>query len=257
MLDFGCGFGASSYCLARRGADRIVATDLEPGNLEVARQVFLRFGLDDRIELRGDDMLPTLGPGSFDIVWLQAVVEHLTPEERRTYLRRFWAALRPGGWLVISETPNRVWPREDHTTGGRWFLPWMRPDTVFRVLRREEAYRSFSDEEFYRSGVIGSTYGEILRCLGRPGDCVPPARATRSYLARLSAHRPPKSLPRSLLVKGLGLFEPVVRAVSGRPVTAFLPYLNHLAFRKAGQPPRATEFQPLTGTQKEAGSDAS
>ena len=232
VLDFGCGFGASSYCMIRRGADRIVAADLERQNTDFARLFFDRRGLAERVDVRTGDVVPTLQPGEFDVVWLQAVMEHLLPEERQDYLRRFWRALAPGGVLIITETPNRFWPRETHTTGGRWWLPWMSPQKVFRVLRREAKYQDYSDEDFYRSGVIGSTYAEILDCLGRPADCEELAFGIRSYLPTVYGFATVKSPLRALPVRAFGLAEPVLKRLFRRPATALLPFLNHLAFRK-------------------------
>jgi SAM-dependent methyltransferase len=233
ILDFGCGFGASSYRLVARGATDIVATDLVAGNVAFARRLFSRLGLDDRVDLRREDLVPTLEPASFDLVWLQAVVEHLLPEERRAYLRQFWRALRPGGWLVVTETPNRVWPYETHTSGGRWLLPWMPAARIFATMRREERFAAYTDEAFYRSGIVGSTYGELLDCLGRPADCEEPARALRRYVARLYQGARVKTAARRAAVSVLGLLEPAVRGLTRRPVMAFAPYLNHVAFRKA------------------------
>jgi len=186
-----------------------------------------------RGDLRREDLVPTLEPASFDLVWLQAVVEHLLPEERRAYLRQFWRALRPGGWLVVTETPNRVWPYETHTSGGRWLLPWMPAARIFATMRREERFAAYTDEAFYRSGIVGSTYGELLDCLGRPADCEEPARALRRYVARLYEGARVKTAARRAAVSALGLLEPAVRGLTRRPVMAFTPYLNHVAFRKA------------------------
>ena len=232
ILDFGCGFGASSYCLMKRGADDIVAADLVRENTDLARLVFSGFGLDRKVEIRQEDVIPTLERNAFDIVWLQAVMEHLLPGERQTYLRRFWETLRPGGWLVVTETPNRAWPYEKHTTGGRWFLPWMRPESVFRKMRKEERYRSYSDVDFYRSGIIGSTYGEIMDCLGHPPDCEELARGVHGYIDRLYEDARVKSPRRRALVSALSLAERGVRAFKRKPVMAYMPFLNHLAFRK-------------------------
>jgi SAM-dependent methyltransferase len=233
VLDFGCGFGASTCGLVRRGATDVVATDLVAGNIAFARTFFARLGLDDRVDLRSQDPVPGLEPASFDVVWLQAVVEHLLPDERRSYLRQFWRALRPGGWLVVTETPNRVWPYETHTSGGRWFLPWMPAERIFATMRKEARFAAYGDTEFYRSGIVGSTYGELLDCLGRPADCEEPARALRRYFARLYEGARVRTTARRTVVTALGLLEPGVRGIMRRPVMAFTPYLNHVAFRKS------------------------
>ena len=136
ILDFGCGFGASGYCMIKRGARRILASDLEKANTDFASEFFSGMGFADRVEIRCGDIVPDLQPASISIIWLQAVMEHLLPEERRTYLRRFWEALKPGGLLIITETPNRTWPIEGHTTGGTWGIPWMKPQRVFERMRR-------------------------------------------------------------------------------------------------------------------------
>lgn len=232
ILDFGCGFGASSYCMIKRGARRILASDLERGNTDFASDFFRTMGFADRVDIRCGDIVPELAPASLSIIWLQAVMEHLLPDERRTYLRRFWEALKPGGLLIVTETPNRVWPIEGHTTGGTWWLPWMKPQNVFAKMRSRSKYRDYSDNDFYRSGIIGSSYREILDCLGHPTDCIERSLAVRGYLKSLYARAVRKSLPRRAVIGALGLAEPVARTVFRRPITSFMPFLNHLVFEK-------------------------
>jgi 2-polyprenyl-3-methyl-5-hydroxy-6-metoxy-1,4-benzoquinol methylase len=234
ILDIGCGFGASSYCFMQRGADNIVAADLVKENTDFARRFFAGRGLDQRIDIRHEDVVPGLTRGEYDVIWLQAVMEHLLPSERQEYLPRFWEALRPGGVLVITETPNRFWPRETHTTGGRWWLSWKSHQKVFRILRREPKYPGYTDEDFYRSGVIGSSYTEIMDCLGRPADCEELGRSVRSYLPKVYGFAQVKSRLRGAAVRSFGLAEPLLKLLSGRPAMALLPFLNHLAFRKRG-----------------------
>lgn len=232
VLDFGCGFGASSYCLIRHGANNIVAADLEQKNTDFAKQFFTQRGLAQYIDVRQEDLVPQLRPGEYDIIWLQAVMEHLLPAERTEYLQRFWEALRPGGTLVITETPNRVWPKECHTTEGRWWLPWMAPQNVFHALRRSQKFRAYTDEDFYRSGVIGSSYSEIMKCLGRPTDCEELALGVRSYLPTIYGYAKVTSLLRGAIVQAFGLAEPLLKLLSRQPAQVLLPFLNHLAFRK-------------------------
>lgn len=233
VLDFGCGFGASSYCMMKRGATRIVASDLEKANTDFAGAFFSGRGLAARIEIRHGDIVPDLRPCSFAVIWLQAVMEHLLPEERRSYLRRFWSALRGGGSLIITETPNRTWPVEGHTTGGTWWLPWMAPHHVFRKMREKSKYCGYSDEQFYRSGIIGSSYREILDCLERPHDCEELSLLRGGYLTYLYSCAQKRSPARAAAVTLLGLADPVARNVLRRPMTAFMPFLNHLVFKKS------------------------
>jgi len=233
ILDFGCGFGASSYCMIKRGATQILASDLEKSNTDFASLFFAQRGMSQLIEIRNGDIVPSLEPDSFAVIWLQAVMEHLLPDERRSYLKRFWSALRPGGVLVVTETPNRVWPIEGHTTGGTWWIPWFRPERVFERMRKAPRYSSYSDDQFYRSGIIGSSYDEILDCLGRPSDCTQVALQTGGYLRYMYAHAVRRSPARAAAIQTASAAEPIVRKVFHKPVTAFMPFLNHLVFRKS------------------------
>jgi 2-polyprenyl-3-methyl-5-hydroxy-6-metoxy-1,4-benzoquinol methylase len=232
ILDFGCGFGASSYCMIKRGARRILASDLERGNTDFASQFFRSMGMVEHVDIRCGDIVQELQPASLSVIWLQAVMEHLLPEERRSYLRRFWETLTPGGLLIITETPNRVWPVEGHTTGGTWWLPWMKPNNVFEKMRKLPKYREYSDVDFYRSGIIGSSYREILDCLGRPEDCEEASLGVRGYLKSLYSRAVRKSLPRRVAVGALGLAEHAARTALRRPITSYMPFLNHLVFKK-------------------------
>ena len=59
---------------------------------------------------------------------LSAVFEHVLPEERDPVLDMLWSVLRPGGVMVVDQTPHRWFPQESHTTAlpflnylpGRW-----------------------------------------------------------------------------------------------------------------------------------------
>jgi SAM-dependent methyltransferase len=95
-LDVGAGDGSVARWLARRVGPqgRVVATDLEPRflgeqalpNLEVRRHNILE-----------DDLEST----HYDLVHCRAVLMHL-PDRVRA-LRRLFAAVRPGGWLLVED----------------------------------------------------------------------------------------------------------------------------------------------------------
>jgi S-adenosylmethionine-dependent methyltransferase len=55
-------------------------------------------------------------PDTADAVLLYAVLEHQHPLERLETLTRCWDLLRPGGVLIVVETPNRIVYFDPHTS---------------------------------------------------------------------------------------------------------------------------------------------
>ena len=83
----------------------------------------------------GSELPPDIG--SFDYVILSAVWEHLLPAERPVITRLLWNALRPGGALLINQTPDRWSPFEHHTTG-LWGINYL-PDRLACYVARHFA----------------------------------------------------------------------------------------------------------------------
>nr|WP_237450351.1 class I SAM-dependent methyltransferase [Nocardiopsis alba] len=119
-FDLGTGTGVLAALLARRGVDRVVATDINPRALECARENAHRLDLSERVEVVG----PTLFPeGRADLIvcnppWLP--VRPTSALERGVYdsdgdmLRGFLdgltAHLEPGGegWLILSDLAEHL-----------------------------------------------------------------------------------------------------------------------------------------------------
>ncbi|RZJ26550.1 MAG: class I SAM-dependent methyltransferase [Haliea sp.] len=114
-FDIGTGTGVVAAVLARRGVQRVVATDLDPRALACARDNLERLGVADRIELLEADLFP---PGQAPLVvcnppWLPArpssPIEHAVYDQDsrmlRGFLRGLAAHLAPGGegWLILSD----------------------------------------------------------------------------------------------------------------------------------------------------------
>jgi ubiquinone/menaquinone biosynthesis C-methylase UbiE len=94
-LDVGCGTGAFARLLAER-SDRVLALDLSPNMIAMARSRSLAFGnIDYEV---ADVMSRALPSEHFDCVASLATVHHLPLE---TALMRFGRTLRPGGVLLI------------------------------------------------------------------------------------------------------------------------------------------------------------
>ncbi|MGW2618042.1 methyltransferase [Streptomyces sp. NPDC001500] len=119
-FDLGTGTGVLAAVLARRGVQRVVATDISPRALACARENVHRLALTDRIEVWGPGLFPE---GRADLVvcnppWLPA--RPTGPVEQGVYdpdgamlhgfLAGLSAHLRPGGegWLILSDLAEHL-----------------------------------------------------------------------------------------------------------------------------------------------------
>ena len=119
-FDIGTGTGVLAAVLARRGIERVIATDLDPRALACARENIRQLGLADRVDVEMADLFPE-GRAALVVCnppWLPA--RPSSPMENGIYdpdsrmLRGFLAALpkhlEPGGegWLVISDLAEHL-----------------------------------------------------------------------------------------------------------------------------------------------------
>jgi len=95
ILDLGCGVGKFSRCLAKQ-SDRVLAIDLSPKSIEIARQRSKHF---NNIDYQVADISTWKFPSeSFDALVSIATVHHLSLED---LLPKLKATLKPGGVLII------------------------------------------------------------------------------------------------------------------------------------------------------------
>ena len=143
-FDVGVGTGVLSAVLARRGVQRVVATDQDPRALACAGENLQRLGLTSRVELQQQDLFPE---GKAPLVvcnppWLPARAS--SPIERAVYdegsgmLRGFLAGLaahlEPGGegWLILSDLAEHLQLRTREQ-----LLEWMAQGGL-KVLGRQD-----------------------------------------------------------------------------------------------------------------------
>ncbi len=143
-FDVGVGTGVLSAVLARRGVQRVVATDQDPRALACARENLQRLGLAGRVEVQQQDLFPE---GKAPLVvcnppWLPARAS--SPIERAVYdegsgmLRGFLAGLaahlEPGGegWLILSDLAEHLQLRTREQ-----LLEWMAQGGL-KVLGRQD-----------------------------------------------------------------------------------------------------------------------
>lgn len=126
-VDVGTGTGVLALLLAKRGIQRIVATDTNPSAILCATDNVARAGRQDNISVVDTDMLPE---GRFDLLvcnppWLPGAasgpLEAAVYDPKHQMLRAFLAQaaqhLNPGGqaWLILSDLAEHLQLRSRQT----------------------------------------------------------------------------------------------------------------------------------------------
>ena len=164
ILDFGCGSGASTMLLAKMfPTSEIVGIELEKDLVRIAKRRREHYKFENVKFLEspvGTDVPAELG--SFDLVVLSAVYEHLLPDERKVILPKLWSMLNKDGVLFLNQTPHRWFPLELHTTS----LPLINylPDGLTLKTSRKFSPRVNEDDSWeflLRAGIRGATVREI------------------------------------------------------------------------------------------------
>lgn len=119
-FDIGTGTGVLAAILARRGIQRVVATDLDPRALACARENVIQLGLSDRVDVVQADLFPE-GRASLVMCnppWIPARPSSplesgiYDPESQmlRGFLRALPDHLEPGGegWLILSDLAEHL-----------------------------------------------------------------------------------------------------------------------------------------------------
>jgi ubiquinone/menaquinone biosynthesis C-methylase UbiE len=163
-LDFGASWGTSAVALIRAGAGDVLGVEIDPKRVEQGQALLRQLGLEDRITLRHVESTSALDfrDGTFRFVLANGVLEHI-PQPRDAYLREIWRLIGPGGHLMITETPNKWWPREQHTTG-LLFNHWLpRRLAYLRAVRQKRYSKGLA--EWASSGWRGMSFTEMVKPL--------------------------------------------------------------------------------------------
>jgi (2Fe-2S) ferredoxin/predicted O-methyltransferase YrrM len=115
MLDLGGGSGAYSMAFAR-AVPGLCSHIVDLADVLPLTQSYIQnAGLEDRISVRAGDMLTApLGAG-YDLVLLSAICHMFSPAQNLELFRRAYAALVPGGRLVVQDfilNPDKTSPRQ-------------------------------------------------------------------------------------------------------------------------------------------------
>ena len=103
VLDIGCGYGAVAYSVASKTGAVITGIDLNARNIAKAKR---RFRHPNLTFVEGD-ALKDLPEGTFDVVLLSNILEHL--DRRVEFLVTVQQRLSPTRWLIRVPMINRDW----------------------------------------------------------------------------------------------------------------------------------------------------
>jgi trans-aconitate 2-methyltransferase len=115
VLEIGCGIGTLTGLLAEElgSGGSVTAIDLSPVSIESARQRLKGF---DNVSLLAADVLETDVEGSFDVVVLPDVIEHIPVERHRALFERVASWVKSDGFALLNyPSPHyQEWNRSHH-----------------------------------------------------------------------------------------------------------------------------------------------
>lgn len=104
VIEVGCSKGLLLSVLRDAGFGHLEGIDLSPGDIEVARRTY------PELSFECADAQPYLYDrrGSYDVVVMKAVLEHVPKSDVLSLLRVIQLALKPGG-IILVDVPNMDW----------------------------------------------------------------------------------------------------------------------------------------------------
>jgi tRNA (cmo5U34)-methyltransferase len=149
LLDVGCGAGNYSLKLLQALPSlQVTLVDLSLPMLERARQRIDAVGSAPSTLLRGDIRDLDIGAARFDLIIAAAVLHHLRSEQEwESVFRKFFAALKPGGAVWISDLVEQTHPALQRLMWSRFgdYLTGLKGenyrDQVFAYIDKEDSPR--------------------------------------------------------------------------------------------------------------------
>ncbi|BBO72971.1 hypothetical protein DSCW_03880 [Desulfosarcina widdelii] len=156
VLEIGCGTGASTVALAEQGAV-VTAVDIDHDALTVAKKRCEIYRLKvDFLNLNVKEIKNKLFKNKYDFVIFWACLEHMTNSERMIAMKETWEMLPIGGLWCVTDTPNRLYFYDSHTSQLPFFH-WLPDDLAIKYANfspREKFKNAFRDFKPNRDDMI-------------------------------------------------------------------------------------------------------
>jgi ubiquinone/menaquinone biosynthesis C-methylase UbiE len=147
VLDTGCGWGDSCIWLAKNCGVRTLGINIEPEQIEKAREKAGLHGVEDKASfVVGDYHQIQVSDCSFDVVWAIESICH--SPDKAAFAREAYRVLKPGGRLVMSDyfRLSRSLDPRDEALLRKWLRQWVVPDlATVGEFTRDLAGAGFAD----------------------------------------------------------------------------------------------------------------
>lgn len=230
VLVFGTGCGGTVVaCALNIERGKVYGVDISKSAIETTTKRAILYKVANKIELFHMESTFPLNFNNeyFDIVIMADVLEHIV-DDRSKYVKNVFSKLKKGGLLIITGTPNVLYPKDLHTTG-LLFVPWMTSKFAYNYAIFRGRWKKGDNLDY--AGRKGTTYWKILNWLKEFEYEVLNLNGsfTSEYLLNNGRINSKK---RKLLFKPYEIIEKFLAKYLKTPVTAIMPYLNHLFIKK-------------------------
>ena len=169
VVDVHCGGGRWLVAMARRfPALELVGVEFEADSVARARATVAEEGLSDRIAIREAKATEPGSKGEFDLAYFQYALHQL--RDAPEVLRAAWAAIRPGGRLIVLDWPLPSGPEEFRTRHGE-IIAGVQLDELFQgtaLAPRERFLDWFAEAGLPEPLTIDLPSGAALFVAERP-----------------------------------------------------------------------------------------
>ena len=165
-VDIGCGSGEVTFGLAQLvGAEgTVIGVDMDGVKLELARAAATERGIQN-VSFRHMNVNDWNEPGAYDLAYSRALLQHL--RQPVDLLRRMWAALRPGGLLVVEDADFDGACCDPPNAGFDFFVR-----TYNEVLRRNGGDPTTGRKlsRYFRDAGIPQSHVGLVQSVRRDGE---------------------------------------------------------------------------------------